>query len=176
MTSWPTNYFNWGTTFRTADAPSANGQLAVELSSVELSCVALYTSTTQLNSTRRRVELSCVATNGALVTFSRATVSISIPPIQFVHCNSAGLPHMLCYVSRVACCAKAPFIATQLNSTQLNCQLSIRRRRVSGSERRDPVEVVCESWRYVWCKIATKFANLCDCMTGYILWKVGQKN
>ena len=38
---------------------------------------------------------------------------------------------------------KAPFIATQLNSTQLNCQLSIRRRRVVGSERRDPVEVVC---------------------------------
>jgi len=38
---------------------------------------------------------------------------------------------------------KAPFIATQLNSTQLNCQLSIRRRRIGGSERRDPVEVVC---------------------------------
>ena len=31
--------------------------------------------------------------------------SISIPPIQFVHCSSAGLPHrMLCYVTRVACC------------------------------------------------------------------------
>ena len=59
---------------------------------------------------------------------------------------------------------KAPFIVTQLNSTQLNCQLSIRRRRVGGSERRDPVEVVCGSWRHVWCKIATKFANLCDCM------------
>ena len=40
---------------------------------------------------------------------------------------------------------KAPFIATQLNSTQLNCQLSIRRRLVGGSERRDPVEVVCGS-------------------------------
>ena len=50
---------------------------------------------------------------------------------------------------------KAPFITTQLNSTQLNCQLSIRRRRVGGSERRDPVEVVCGSWRHVWCKIAT---------------------
>jgi len=56
--------------------------------------------------------------------------------------------------------------ATQLNSTQLNCQLSIRRRRVGGSERRDPVEVVCGSWRHVWCKITTKFANLCDRMTG----------
>jgi len=31
------------------------------------------------------------------------------------------------------------------NSTQLNCQLSIRRRRVGGSERRNPVEVVCGS-------------------------------
>jgi len=41
---------------------------------------------------------------------------------------------------------KAPFIATQLNSTQLNCQLSIRRRHVGGSERRDPVEVVSGSW------------------------------
>jgi len=40
---------------------------------------------------------------------------------------------------------KAPFIATQLNSTQLNGQLSISRRRVGGSERRDPVEVVCGS-------------------------------
>jgi len=36
MTSWPTNYFNWATTFRTADAPSADRQLAVELSWVEL--------------------------------------------------------------------------------------------------------------------------------------------
>jgi len=35
--------------------------------------------------------------------------------------------------------------ATQLNSTQLNCQLSIHRPRVGGSERRDPVEVVCGS-------------------------------
>jgi len=54
------------------------------------------------------------------------------------------------------------------------------RRRVGGSERRDPVvEVVCGSWRYVWCKIATKFAYL-------FVWlydridimekKVGQKN
>jgi len=39
---------------------------------VELSCVALYTSTTQLNSTRRRVELSCVAINGALATLHAA--------------------------------------------------------------------------------------------------------
>ena len=31
-------------------------------------------------------------------------VAISIPPIQFVHCSSAGLPHMLCYITRVACC------------------------------------------------------------------------
>ena len=36
MTSWPTNYFNWVTTFRNADAPSADRQLAVELSWVEL--------------------------------------------------------------------------------------------------------------------------------------------
>jgi len=34
------------------------------------------------------------------------------------------------------CHTKAPFIAIQHN-----CQLSIRRRRVGGSERRDPVEV-----------------------------------
>ena len=67
---------------------------------------------------------------------------------------------------RYAAASKAPFIATQLNSTQLdvelscvievskatqlnstqlNCQLSIRRRRVGGSERRDPVEVICGS-------------------------------
>ena len=36
MTSWPTHYFNWVTTFRTADVSSADRQLAVELSWVEL--------------------------------------------------------------------------------------------------------------------------------------------
>jgi len=57
---------------------------------------------------------------------------------------------------------KAPFIATQLNSTRCRVELrrrgvqsdttqlpvvnlSVRRRRVGGSERRDPVEVVCGS-------------------------------
>jgi len=40
-----------------------------------------------------------------LITFHDGlTVAISIPPIQFVHCGSAGLPHMLCYVTRVGCC------------------------------------------------------------------------
>jgi len=43
-------------------------QLDVELSRVELRRrVAIDTSTTQLNSTGRRVELSCVAINGPLV-------------------------------------------------------------------------------------------------------------
>ena len=42
-------------------------------------------------------------------------------------------------------CVIEVYKATQLNSTQLNCQLSICRRRVGGSERRDPVEVVCGS-------------------------------
>ena len=33
------------------------------------------------------------------------TVAISIPPIQFVHCSSAGLPNVvLCCVTRVVCC------------------------------------------------------------------------
>jgi len=39
MTLWPTNYLNWVTTFRTADASAADWQLAVEL--IELSCVAI---------------------------------------------------------------------------------------------------------------------------------------
>jgi len=49
MTSWPTHYFNWVTTFRTADAPSADRQLAVELSWVVSLCTPL-----RRNSTRRR--------------------------------------------------------------------------------------------------------------------------
>ena len=53
--------------------------------------------------------------------------------------------YMFCLGVRKDNDSKAPFIVTQLNSTQLNCQLSIRRRRVGGSERLDPVEVVCGS-------------------------------
>jgi len=75
-----------------------------------------------------------------------------------------------CYVLEPSCLLArlSPVYSdtTQLNSTQLNCQLSVRRQRVGGSERRDPVQIVCGSWRHVWCKITTKFANLCDCMTG----------
>jgi len=41
---------------------------AKQVSRVELSCAAIDTSSTQLNSTRRRVELSCVAINGPLRT------------------------------------------------------------------------------------------------------------
>jgi len=48
-------YFNWVKTFRTADAPRP--RIDNTGSWVELSCVALYTSTTQLNSTPRQVKL-----------------------------------------------------------------------------------------------------------------------
>ena len=68
-------------------------------------------------------------------------------------CNVRSLEVLLlntgtCIVCDIMCGAldyDTTFIATQLNSTQLNCQLSIRWRRVGGSERRDPVEVVCGS-------------------------------
>jgi len=66
MTSWPANYFNWVKMFRTTDAPSADQQLAVELSWVELCRFVHLYDATQLNSTSSWVELSCVAINGAL--------------------------------------------------------------------------------------------------------------
>jgi len=49
MTSWPTNYFNWVKTFRTTDAPSADRQLAVELSWVVSLCTPLRRNSTQLD-------------------------------------------------------------------------------------------------------------------------------
>ena len=65
MTSWPTNWVNWATTFRTdlwqLFTLWTCRQLDVELSWVESRRVgvAIDTSPTQLNSTRRRVELCC---------------------------------------------------------------------------------------------------------------------
>ena len=49
MTSWPKNYFNWVTTFRIADTPSADRQLAVELSWVVSLCTPLRRNSTQLD-------------------------------------------------------------------------------------------------------------------------------
>ena len=53
--------------------------------------------------------------------------------------------HLECFDDVELSCVVEVYKATQLNSTQLNCQLSIRRRRVGSSERLDPVEVVCGS-------------------------------
>jgi len=64
MTSWPTNYFNWVTTFRTADAPSADRQLADELSWVEL---CRYK-----RDFKWFFSASCTADSGIIPTISRA--------------------------------------------------------------------------------------------------------
>jgi len=78
MTSWPTNWVNWVTTFRTDRWQLFTlwtcRQLNVELSWVELRRRRYrhFADATQLNSTSSWVELSCVAISGPLVSSSES--------------------------------------------------------------------------------------------------------
>jgi len=76
-----------------SDATQLNStRRRVELSWVELRQRSFYSNPpTQLNSTRRRVELSCVAINGPLAVMRCPSVCLSVClSVTFIHCVKTG--------------------------------------------------------------------------------------